>query len=162
MEEQTRPSMLVLTRQNLPVLANSQSLAEEGVRKGAYVVSPAQGQVPAGLLLASGSEVALAVAAQAKLREEHGVDVSVVSFPAFNRFDEQDAAYKESVLPNAVRNRLSVEMASTFGWQKYVGLDGVTVGIDGFGASGPADQVMAQFGFTVENVVARYLEAFGK
>lgn len=162
LEEQTRPSMLVLTRQNLPVLANSQSLAEEGVRKGAYVVSPAQGQVPAGLLLASGSEVALAVAAQAKLREEHGVDVSVVSFPAFNRFDEQDAAYKESVLPNAVRNRLSVEMASTFGWQKYVGLDGVTVGIDGFGASGPADQVMAQFGFTVENVVARYLEAFGK
>ena len=161
-EEQTRPSMLVLTRQNLPVLANSQSLAEEGVRKGAYVVSPAQGQVPAGLLLASGSEVALAVAAQAKLREEHGVDVSVVSFPAFNRFDEQDAAYKESVLPNAVRNRLSLEMASTFGWQKYVGLDGVTVGIDGFGASGPADQVMAQFGFTVENVVARYLEAFGK
>ena len=161
-EEQTRPSMLVLTRQNLPVLANSQSLAEEGVRKGAYVVSPAQGQVPAGLLLASGSEVALAVAAQAKLREEHGVDVSVVSFPAFNRFDEQDAAYKESVLPNAVRNRLSVEMASTFGWQKYVGLDGVTVGIDGFGASGPADQVMAQFGFTVDNVVARYLEAFGK
>ena len=162
LEEQTRPSMLVLTRQNLPVLANSQSLAEEGVRKGAYVVSPAQGQVPAGLLLASGSEVALAVAAQAKLREEHGVDVSVVSFPAFNRFDEQDAAYKESVLPNAVRNRLSVEMASSFGWQKYVGLDGVTVGIDGFGASGPADQVMAQFGFTVENVVARYLEAFGK
>ena len=162
LEEQTRPSMLVLTRQNLPVLANSQSLAEEGVRKGAYVVSPAQGQVPAGLLLASGSEVALAVAAQAKLREEHGVDVSVVSFPAFNRFDEQDAAYKESVLPNAVRNRLSLEMASTFGWQKYVGLDGVTVGIDGFGASGPADQVMAQFGFTVENVVARYLEAFGK
>ena len=161
-EEQTRPSMLVLTRQNLPVLANSQSLAEEGVRKGAYVVSPAQGQVPAGLLLASGSEVALAVAAQAKLREEHGVDVSVVSFPAFNRFDEQDAAYKESVLPNAVRNRLSVEMASTFGWQKYVGLDGVTVGIDGFGASGPADQVMAQFGFTVDNVVARYLEAFAK
>ena len=162
LEEQTRPSMLVLTRQNLPVLANSQSLAEEGVRKGAYVVSPAQGQVPAGLLLASGSEVALAVAAQAKLREEHGVDVSVVSFPAFNRFDEQDAAYKEAVLPNAVRNRLSVEMASTFGWQKYVGLDGVTVGIDGFGASGPADQVMAQFGFTVDNVVARYLEAFGK
>lgn len=162
LEEQTRPSMLVLTRQNLPVLANSQSLAEEGVRKGAYVVSPAQGQVPAGLLLASGSEVALAVAAQAKLREEHGVDVSVVSFPAFNRFDEQDAAYKESVLPNAVRNRLSVEMASTFGWQKYVGLDGVTVGIDGFGASGPADQVMAQFGFTVDNVVARYLEAFAK
>ena len=162
LEEQTRPSMLVLTRQNLPVLANSQSLAEEGVRKGAYVVSPAQGQVPAGLLLASGSEVALAVAAQAKLREEHGVDVSVVSFPAFNRFDEQDAAYKESVLPNAVRNRLSLEMASSFGWQKYVGLDGVTVGIDGFGASGPADQVMAQFGFTVENVVARYLEAFGK
>lgn len=162
LEEQTRPSMLVLTRQNLPVLANSQSLAEEGVRKGAYVVSPAQGQVPAGLLLASGSEVALAVAVQAKLREEHGVDVSVVSFPAFNRFDEQDAAYKESVLPNAVRNRLSVEMASTFGWQKYVGLDGVTVGIDGFGASGPADQVMAKFGFTVDNVVARYLEAFGK
>ena len=161
-ESQDRPSMLVLTRQNLPVLENSQALAEAGVRKGAYVISPAKGEVPAGILLASGSEVSLAVEAQAVLRDEHGIDVSVVSVPAFNLFDEQSAEYKESVLPSAVRNRVSIEMASTFGWQKYVGLDGVTIGIDTFGASGPADQVMAKFGFTVDHVVAQYLAAFGK
>ncbi|MDO4431799.1 MAG: transketolase [Aerococcaceae bacterium] len=160
-ESQTRPSMLVLTRQNLPVLANSQTLAEEGVRKGAYVISPAQNETPEGILLATGSEVALAVEVQAQLREK-GVDVSVVSMPAFNLFDEQSAAYKESVLPSAVRNRLSIEMASTFGWAKYIGLDGVAVGIDTFGASGPANAVMAKFGFTAEAITAKYLEAFGK
>ncbi|MCW6662333.1 transketolase [Aerococcaceae bacterium NML190073] len=160
-ESQTRPSMLVLTRQNLPVLAHTQALAEEGVRKGGYVVSPAKNDVPEGILLASGSEVALAVDVQAQLQAA-GVDVSVVSMPSFNLFDEQTAEYKESVLPSAVRNRLSIEMASTFGWAKYVGLDGVTVGIDTFGASGPANDVLKHFGFTAEAIAAKYLAAFKK
>lgn len=160
-ESHTRPSMLVLTRQNLPVLANSQALAEDGVRKGGYVLSPATKEVPDGILLASGSEVSLAVEAQAQLRDK-GIDVSVVSLPAFNLFDEQSAEYKESVLPSAVRNRLSIEMGSTFGWAKYVGLDGVSVGIDTFGASGPANDVLKHYGFTVDNVVEQYVKHFVK
>ncbi|MFK8242593.1 MULTISPECIES: transketolase [unclassified Facklamia] len=158
-ESTNRPTMLVLTRQNLPVLSVASDVLETGVRKGGYVISPAQAQEPAGILLASGSEVALAIEAQTVLREK-GVDVSVVSMPAMNLFDEQDAAYKESVLPSAVRNRVSIEMGSTFGWGKYVGLDGVSVGIDRFGASGNGDTVVAEYGFTVENIVKTYLDAF--
>lgn len=160
-ESKDRPSMLVLTRQNLPVLNVDATALEVGVRKGGYVVSPSEKAVADGILMASGSEVSLAVAAQAVLKEK-GHDVSVVSMPAMNLFDEQSAEYKESVLPNAVRNRVSIEMASTFGWAKYVGLDGVTIGIDRFGASGPGDLVMAEYGFTVENVVEKYLAAFAK
>lgn len=158
-ESTNRPTMLVLTRQNVPVLENSAKLAEEGVRKGAYVISPAKAETPAGILIATGSEVSLAVEAQAKLAEE-GIDVSVVSMPAQNLFDEQSKEYRESVLPNSVRNRMSIEMAATAIWHKYVGLDGVTIGIDKFGASAPGDTVIKEYGFTVENVVAQYLNAF--
>ncbi|WP_124058317.1 transketolase [Vaginisenegalia massiliensis] len=155
-ESQDRPTMLVLSRQNLPVLATSQSLAEEGVRKGAYVVSPSQSQPAQGILIATGSEVALAIQAQAALAKQ-GHDVAVVSMPSQNLFDEQDAAYRESVLPQAVSKRVSIEMASTFGWAKYLGHKGASVGIDGFGASGPGEKVMEHFGFTVDNVVNTYL-----
>lgn len=158
-ESINRPTMLVLTRQNVPVLPNSAKLAEEGVRKGAYVISPAKAETPAGILIATGSEVSLAVEAQAKLAEE-GIDVSVVSMPAQNLFDEQSREYKESVLPDSVRNRMSIEMASTAIWHKYVGLDGVTIGIDKFGASAPGDTVIKEYGFTTENVVSQYLKAF--
>ena len=160
-ESQTRPTMLVLTRQNVPVLPNSKALAEEGVRKGAYVISPSEAETPEGILIAAGSEVSLALATQAKLKEQ-GIDVSVVSMPAQNLFDEQSAEYKESVLPNAVRNRLSVEMGSTFGWAKYVGLDGVTYGIDTFGKSAPEKEVLADYGFTVDNIAKVYTDAFNK
>ncbi|MBF6626859.1 transketolase [Aerococcaceae bacterium zg-BR9] len=161
MESTDRPTMLVLTRQNLPVLSVDSNTLEAGVRKGGYVISASQGAEPAGIIMASGSEVALAMEAQVVLREK-GVDVSVVSMPAMNLFDEQDAAYKESVLPSAVRNRVSIEMGSTFGWGKYVGLDGVSVGIDRFGASGNGDAVVAEYGFTVDNIVKIYLDAFEK
>lgn len=157
----SRPTVLVLSRQNLPVLPGTKEKAFEGVQKGAYVLSAQQGEVPTGILLATGSEVSLAIEAQKLLREE-GHDVSVVSIPSMNLFEEQDKEYRESVLPSSVRNRLSIEMGSTFGWERYVGLDGVTLGIDRFGASGNGPKVMAEFGFTAENVKATYTKAFAK
>ena len=156
-----KPTMLVLTRQNLPVLEGTKEMAREGVKKGAYVLSPQQGETPAGILIATGSEVNLAVEAQQQLREA-GVDVSVVSMPSFDLFEAQDAAYKETVLPGAVRNRMSIEMGATFGWERYVGLDGLAYGIDTYGASGNGNVVMAEYGFTTEKVVAAYQAKFAK
>ncbi|MFN8649593.1 transketolase [Streptococcus sp.] len=142
------PTALVLTRQNLTV--------EEGtdfdkVAKGAYVVYEAAGFDT--ILLASGSEVNLAVKA-AKELEAAGTKVRVVSVPSMELFDAQDAVYKEEILPNAVRRRVAIEMAASLSWYKYVGLDGKVIGIDKFGASAPAQTVIDNYGFTVENVVA--------
>lgn len=161
LESTDRPTMLALSRQDLPVIETTFDLAEEGVRKGAYVVSPATADQAEGILIATGSEVSLAVQAQAALKEE-GIDVSVVSMPAQNIFDEQSAEYKESVLPSAVRHRMSIEMGATFGWGKYVGLDGLSLGIDRFGASGKGEEVVEYFGFTVDNIVSEYKKAFNK
>ncbi|MGQ7370891.1 transketolase [Streptococcus suis] len=141
------PSALVLTRQNLTV--------EEGtdfdmVAKGAYVVYDTEGFDT--ILIASGSEVNLAVKAAKELTAA-GTKVRVVSVPSTELFDAQDAAYKEEILPNAIRRRLAIEMGATQGWYKYVGLDGKVLGIDTFGASAPAQTVIDNYGFTVENVV---------
>ncbi|MFS7424532.1 transketolase [Carnobacterium maltaromaticum] len=149
------PTMLVLSRQNLPVLPKTNELAKENVVKGAYVLSPQDGETPEGILIATGSEVALAMAAQKSLKAA-GKDVSVVSMPSFDLFEKQDAAYKESVLPNAVRKRVSIEMGSSFGWERYVGLDGAMIAIDKYGASAPGDRVIKEYGFTVENIVSIY------
>lgn len=146
------PHVLVLTRQGLPTLPNSAKLTAEGVKKGAYVISPAKGDVPEAIILASGSEVNLAIEAQKELQVQ-GTDVSVVSVPSFDLFEQQSAEYKESVLPNAVRKRVAVEMGASFGWERYVGLDGKVIGIDKFGASAPGETVIKNYGFTVENVV---------
>ncbi|WP_028274907.1 transketolase [Atopococcus tabaci] len=151
-----RPTMLVLTRQNLPVLPNTETLAHDHVKKGAYVVSPQQGEKPEGILIATGSEVSLAVEAQKQLRDQ-GHDVSVVSMPSTDLFNQQDDAYKESVLPKEVTKRLSIEMGATFGWERYVGLEGKSLGIDKFGASGKGEVIVEEYGFTPENVVATYL-----
>ena len=151
------PTLLVLTRQNLPVISGTKELASENLKKGAYVISPQKGEKPEGILIATGSEVNLAVNAQKVLREQ-GKDVSVVSMPSMDLFDKQDASYKESVLPKDVRKRLGIEMAASFGWERYVGLDGATLTIDHFGASAPGPKVIEEFGFTVENVVKKYLE----
>lgn len=158
-ESEEAPTMLVLTRQNVPVLANSQTLAEEGVRKGAYIISPAEKEQADGILIATGSEVAVAIEAQEILAAK-GVDVSVVSMPSHNMFEAQSDEYKESVLPNAVRNRVSIEMASSFGWDKYVGLDGIKIAIDRYGVSGPGDAVIEYFGFTGDKVAQAYLDKF--
>lgn len=149
------PTILVLSRQNLPVLEGTLEHASDSVQKGAYVLSPQKGEQPAGILIATGSEVNLAVEAQAKLAEE-GIDVSVVSMPSFDLFEKQSAEYKESVLPKAVTKRVAIETAASFGWERYVGTEGKTITIDHFGASAPGGLVLEKFGFTPENVVNTY------
>ena len=149
------PTILVLSRQNLPVLEGTLEHASDSVQKGAYVLSPQKGEQPAGILIATGSEVNLAVEAQAKLAEE-GIDVSVVSMPIFDLFEKQSAEYKESVLPKAVTKRVAIEAAASFGWERYVGTEGKTITIDHFGASAPGGLVLEKFGFTPENVVNTY------
>ena len=158
-ETHDTPTLLVLTRQNLPVLEGTKEMAREGVRKGAYVLSPQQGETPDGILIATGSEVSLAIDAQAALLDE-GVDVSVVSMPSAFLFEKQDDAYKASVLPNNVRNRMSLEMGATLGWERYVGLDGIAYGIDRWGASGAGNTVVSKLGFTADQVVNTYLAKF--
>lgn len=161
LKETDRPTMLVLSRQNLPVLERTELLAEVGVNKGAYIISASRKPEADGILIATGSEVALAMEVQTRLSEKD-IDVTVVSMPAQNRFDEQEATYKESVLPASVRNRMSIEMGASFGWERYVGLDGLTISIDQFGASGPGNQVIEHFGFTVDKLVQAYIDKFGK
>lgn len=146
------PTVLILTRQGLPAL---KGVIENptGLAHGAYVVSPQKGEQPEAILIASGSEVSLSIEAQQRLAAE-GKDVSVVSMPDQKEFDRQSAEYKESVLPNDVRKRVSVEMGVTQTWGKYVGLDGISLGISTFGESGNGAAVVERFGFTPEKVAA--------
>lgn len=148
LEAKDRPTALVLTRQNLEQLPGADA---QKVEKGAYIIDDCEG-TPEVILIATGSEVALAVKAKAELSAQ-GKKVRVVSMPNMEAFDRQDAAYKESVLPNSVRKRVAIEALSDFGWYKYVGLDGKVVSMHGFGASGNGSLLFKHFGFTVENVV---------
>ncbi|MBO1047494.1 MAG: transketolase [Dolichospermum sp. DEX182a] len=143
-------TLLAFTRQNVPNLAGT-SIA--GVAKGGYTIVDSQG-TPDIILIGTGSELSLAVSAAEKLTAE-GKKVRVVSLPSSTLFDQQDAAYKESVFPKAVTKRLSVEAASSFGWHKYIGSEGDTVSIDTFGASAPGGVLLEKFGFTVDNVLAK-------
>lgn len=149
-----QPTALVLTRQNLTTMPGTIHGATEGVEKGAYVVSPAKEENVDLLLLATGSEVNLAVESQQALAEK-GIQATVVSMPSWDRFEKQSKEYKESVLPSSVKKRLAIEMGSSFGWERYTGDEGAVIGIDKFGASAPGEKVMAEYGFTVENVVAQ-------
>ena len=142
------PTALVLTRQNLPQINGS----SKDALKGAYVIADSEKSVPDAILIASGSEVSLAVDAKAELMKD-GIDVRVVSMPSMDVFDQQSDEYKESVLPKSVRKRVAIEALSDFGWGKYVGLDGAYVTMHGFGASAPAATLFKEFGFTVDNVV---------
>lgn len=155
MTTKNKPTVLVLSRQNLPVIAGTIEGADEKVAKGGYVISAQKGDIPEGILIATGSEVSLAVEAQQKLAEE-GFDVSVVSLPSFDLFEAQSDEYKESVLPAAAEKRVAIEMASPFGWEHYVGSKGKTITINHFGASAPGNKIMEEFGFTVENVLQTY------
>jgi transketolase len=145
------PVALVLTRQNLPTLDRSKYAAASGVAKGAYVLADSGGK-PDVILLATGSEVSLCVEAYEKLKSE-GVKARVVSMPSWEIFEQQDAAYKESVLPSDVTARVSVEMASTLGWARYTGLKGRNIGMHRFGASAPLKDLLKYFGFTVDTVM---------
>jgi transketolase len=142
------PTALVLSRQNLPQLSGSSKEA----LNGGYVISHSKKIIPDAIIIASGSEVELGIKAQEELLKDE-IDVRVVSMPSMDLFEAQPAHYKESVLPREVRARVAVEAATDFGWGKYVGLDGITVTMKGFGASAPADVLFKKFGFTTENVV---------
>ncbi|CAM4238703.1 transketolase [Paenibacillus phoenicis] len=154
LESQDTPTALVLSRQSLPTLPISREAAYEGVARGAYVLSPAQGEAE-GLLLATGSEVALALAVQAKLAEE-GIKVSVVSMPSWDRFERQSAEYKESVLPSLLKARLAIELGSPLGWREYIGEQGDVLALDHFGASAPAEVLLEEYGFTVRHAADRF------
>jgi transketolase len=151
------PTALALTRQALPIFDRTKYASAEGVRKGAYVFSDAQG-TPDVILIGTGSELQLAVQAQEKLAAE-GIKARVVSMPCWDLFDEQPAEYKESVFPNAVRARVAVEAGATIGWERYVGLEGRIVGQNTFGASAPFKDLLKHFGYTVDNVVAHAKES---
>ncbi|HEY9861845.1 MAG TPA: transketolase C-terminal domain-containing protein, partial [Candidatus Obscuribacterales bacterium] len=149
-EERKRPTLMALSRQALPQL-NGSSI--EGVAKGAYILSDSEG-TPDLILIATGSEVQLCVQAAEQLRAE-GKNVRVVSMPCWELFDEQDAAYRESVLPKAVTKRLAVEAASSFGWCRYIGSEGDMISVERFGVSAPGNVALEKFGYTVDNVVTR-------
>ncbi|GAE27372.1 transketolase [Halalkalibacter wakoensis JCM 9140] len=160
LESKDTPTMLVLSRQDLMTNSKSLDVAYEGVAKGAYVVSEAAGE-QVGALLATGSEVQLAVEAQKQLESE-GIFVSVVSMPSWDRFEQQSEEYKNNVLPPHIKARVGIEMGSSLGWHKYVGDNGKVIAIDQFGASAPASKILKEYGFSVENVVSKLKETLAK
>jgi len=150
------PTALILSRQALPTLDRAVFGAADGVHKGGYVLAREEGELKA-LIIASGSEVPLALAAREQLQKE-GVGVRVVSLPCWELFEQQTADYRDEVLPPTCTKRVAVEAASTFGWERYVGRCGKIVGMTGFGASGPAGKLFEHFGFTAENVAKQVRE----
>ncbi|MGB9418490.1 MAG: transketolase [Acidobacteriaceae bacterium] len=158
--ERNTPTVLALTRQDLPVLDRSEAINGR-TERGAYILSDAEGGVPEVILLGSGSEVNLCVQAKKRLMELN-IRARVVSVPSWELFREQTAEYKESVIPKSVRRRVTVEAASTLGWEGFAGLDGIMIGIDRFGASAPAAELMKNFGFTTANICAAALSLMGR
>lgn len=148
-----QPACLVLSRQSLPTFDRTLYASASGVARGAYVMADAKRGDPEIILIGTGSEVALCVAAYEVLKDE-GVAARVVSMPSWELFEQQDEAYREGVLPTRVRARVSVEAASVMGWDRYVGVGGAKIGMHGFGASAPIKDLMTSFGFTLDNVLA--------
>lgn len=155
------PATLVLTRQAMPTLDRTKYAPASGVAKGAYVLADAGGGKPDVILMASGSELSLCVDAYEKLRAA-GIKARVVSMPSWELFEKQDASYKESVLPAGVTARVSVEMGSTFGWERYTGSKGKIIGMRSFGASAPLKDLLKKFGFSADVVIAAAREVSGK
>lgn len=159
LENTTGPTLLALSRQGLPTLNPDTDKTVANVSRGAYIVRDTDGQ-PNAIIMATGSEVAVAMEAAEALHVE-GIQARVVSMPSWELFAKQDAAYQEAVLPRAVTARVSVEAGITMGWERWVGAAGSSVGIDHFGASAPAEELFARFGFTAENVAAHVRNALG-
>jgi transketolase len=159
MQDASTPAALVLSRQALPTLDRSKYAPASGLAKGGYVLADCEG-TPEVILIATGSEVALAVKAYEQLKAE-GVKARVVSLPSWHRYEVQDAAYKESVLPRAVKARVAIEMAGELGWDRYVGYEGRTITMSTFGASAPLAKLQDKFGFTADNVVKVAREVMG-
>lgn len=150
MRDASHPTALILSRQALPTIDRSKYASAEGVAKGGYVL--ADSDTPEVILIATGSEVSLALDAYETLKAQ-GVAARVVSMPSWYRYELQDAAYKEAVLPKAVRARIAIEMGGEIGWDRYVGLDGRTITMSTFGASAPIAKLQDKYGFTVANIV---------
>lgn len=161
LEKRTGPVALVLSRQNLPVFDRSGMADAANLSKGAYIMIDTDRVYPDVLLLATGSEVQLAVEAHARLAEQ-GISANVISFPSWELFEQQPDEYKEYVLPPSVKARVAIEAGVTMGWEKYVGPQGTIIGLDRFGASAPYQVIFEQLGFTVDNVVLRALETIDK
>jgi transketolase len=161
MEKKYDPVALILSRQALPTWDRSKFAPASGLRQGAYVLSDATDGKPNVLLIATGSEVSLCVDAQAALKQQ-GVEARVVSMPSWELFEQQDEAYRESVLPSDIKARVSVEKASRFGWERYVGLEGDRIGMRTFGASAPLKELQKKFGFTVDAVVSAAREQMNR
>jgi transketolase len=159
MENTGRPTALIFSRQALPTLDRSRYAAADGLLKGGYVL--ADSDDPELILIATGSEVSLVVAAYERLKAD-GIRARVVSMPSWARYELQDDGYKESVLPKSVKARLAVEQAGELGWDRYVGLEGRTITMSTFGASAPIAKLQDKFGFTVDNVVRVSRELLGK
>nr|MBP8251961.1 transketolase [Herpetosiphon sp.] len=156
--EHQGPTILALTRQNLPILDRSTYGSADGLHKGGYIL--ADSDDPELIMIATGSEVQHAIAAYEQLTSD-GAKVRVVSMPSTTLFDAQDAAYRESVLPSKVQKRIAIEAAHPMTWYKYVGTDGIIIGIDHFGASAPIKVLMQEFGFTAENVINKAKKLLG-
>ncbi len=157
LQTRDRPVMLVLTRQDVPTLDRTQFAAADGLRRGAYILADAPRGNPDIILIASGSEVSLIVAASQRLAE-HKINTRIVSMPSWELFDAQPPVYRDSVLPPSMRARLAVEAGASQGWCKYVGNGGKVIGIDRFGASARGNVMMREYGFTAENVFKRATE----
>jgi len=153
MQLRHKPVVLILTRQAMPTLDRTKYASAAGLAKGAYILADAPDGRPDVLLLATGSEVALCVQAHEQLAVE-GIKSRVVSMPSWEIFEQQSEDYKQSVIPHNVTARVSVELASTFGWGRYVGIRGQSIGMQSFGASAPLKDLLKEFGFTVDHVVA--------
>ncbi|MCF8094327.1 MAG: transketolase [Desulfobacteraceae bacterium] len=155
-----KPVALVLSRQGLPVIDRSRHAPAEGVKNGAYVISESTGK-PDIIIIATGSEVSIALQAQEKLAEKN-VDARVVSMPCWERFEKMPQDYREQILPPDAKCRLAVEAGVSMGWEKYVGPEGGILGLDDFGVSGKGAEVLSNFGFTAENIIKKALELLGK
>jgi transketolase len=159
-ERASGPTFLALSRQKVPLLDRTVLAPAEGLRRGGYILAEATGEAPEAIVLASGTELALAIEARERL-EEDGIPTRVVSLPSWRLFEQQDPEYRDAVLPPDVTNRVSVEAGSTFGWARWVGSAGHAIGIDRFGASAPAEVLYEQFGVTIRAVVAAVRERAG-
>ncbi len=157
--QHNQPTSIILSRQNIQILDRSKSVGK--LEQGGYIVADAEGGAPEVILIGTGSEVALCVKGAEKLKE-FNVRARVVSLPCWSLFAQQDEAYREQVLPKAIRKRVSVEAAATMGWDKFTGDEGVQIGIDHYGASAPGEEIMKNFGFTAEHVAAKALRLLGR
>jgi transketolase len=161
MQLRHRPAVLVLSRQPLPTLDRGKYASASGVARGAYVLADAPGGKPEVILIATGSEVSLAAEAHERLVGQ-GIRSRVVSMPSWDIFEQQPQEYRDSVLPPAVKARIAIEQASTFGWERYVGGEGRVIGMHTFGASAPLKELQKEFGFEPGRVVAMAKEVVGK